>query len=72
MRSLSRRVLEAQETERRRVAHELHDELGQSLTAIKINLQSRERFKDRSPTELNAENLLAAGPGVYDGIAALL
>jgi PAS domain S-box-containing protein len=57
LRSLSRRVLEAQELERRRVAHELHDELGQSLTAIKINLQARERFKDRSPTELNAENL---------------
>ena len=57
LRSLSRRVLEAQEMERRRVAHELHDELGQSLTAIKINLQARERFKDRSPSELNAENL---------------
>jgi len=57
LRALSRRVLEAQEMERRRVAHELHDELGQSLTAIKINLQARERFKDRSPTELNAENL---------------
>ena len=57
LRSLSRHVLEAQEMERRRVAHELHDELGQSLTAIKINLQARERFKDRSPTELNAENL---------------
>ena len=57
LRSLSRRVLEAQELERRRVAHELHDELGQSLTAIKINLQARERFKDRSATELNAENL---------------
>ncbi len=35
---LSRRVLAVQETERRRVAHELHDELGQALTAIKINL----------------------------------
>jgi signal transduction histidine kinase len=57
LRTLSRRVLEAQEMERRRVAHELHDELGQSLTAIKINLQARERFKDRSATELNAENL---------------
>ena len=57
LRALSRRVLEAQELERRRVAHELHDELGQSLTAIKINLQARERFKDRSPAELNAENL---------------
>ena len=54
---LSRLVLAAQETERRRVAHELHDELGQALTAIKINLQARERFKDRSPADLNAENL---------------
>ena len=34
---LSSRVLEVQESERRRIAHELHDELGQSLTAIKIN-----------------------------------
>ncbi len=57
LQALSRRVLETQETERRRVAHELHDELGQALTAIKINLQSRERFKHQSPDELNAENL---------------
>lgn len=41
LRALSRRVLETQETERRRVARELHDELGQSLTAIKIDLQSQ-------------------------------
>ena len=38
--SLSRRLLAAQEEERRRVAIELHDELGQVLTAIKINLGS--------------------------------
>ncbi len=55
--ALSRRVLEVQEAERRRVAIELHDELGQSLTAIKINLQSSERFKNQSPRELNAENI---------------
>jgi PAS domain S-box-containing protein len=57
LRALSRRVLEAQETERRRVAIELHDELGQSLTAIKINLQANARFKDHSPEELNTENI---------------
>lgn len=57
MRALSRRVLEVQEAERRRLAHELHDELGQSLTAIKINLQAHERFKGQTPAELNAENL---------------
>jgi PAS domain S-box-containing protein len=56
-RRLSRRVLEAQETERRRVAMELHDELGQALTAIKINLQVGERFRHQSPGELNAENI---------------
>lgn len=54
---LSKRVLEAQETERRRIARELHDELGQALTAIKINLQARSRFRDQSPAELDAENV---------------
>lgn len=57
LKALSRRVLEVQEAERRRLAIELHDELGQSLTAIKINLQSTQRFKDVSPDELNAENI---------------
>ena len=57
LRAVSRRVLEAQEAERRRLAIELHDELGQSLTAIKINLQAHARFKDQSPVETNAENI---------------
>ena len=57
LQTLSRRVLEVQESERRRIAIELHDELGQSLSAIKINLQSAELFKDLDPAELNAENI---------------
>jgi len=57
LQALSRRVLEAQEQERRRVAIELHDELGQSLTAIKINLQLGERFKDKAPPDLYSENI---------------
>ncbi|MBC8007189.1 MAG: PAS domain-containing protein, partial [Prolixibacteraceae bacterium] len=40
---LSTRMLDIQETERRQFAHELHDEIGQSLTAIKIGLQSLHR-----------------------------
>ena len=36
--ALSRRLVEAQETERRNVAGELHDQIGQYLTALKISL----------------------------------
>lgn len=37
--ALSHRLLEVQENERRMIARELHDEIGQILTAIKIDLQ---------------------------------
>lgn len=37
---LSRRLMDVQETERRAVARELHDEIGQALTAVKMNLQA--------------------------------
>jgi signal transduction histidine kinase len=40
LRVLSRRVLEAQEAERRAIAHELHDEIGQALTAVSLDLQA--------------------------------
>ncbi len=38
LRQLARQVVIAQEVERRRISHELHDEAGQALTALKINL----------------------------------
>lgn len=49
--------MEVRQAERQRVAVELHDELGQALTAIKINLYSRELLQGKSPADLNAENL---------------
>ncbi len=57
LRVLSAKVLAAQEIERRRIAHELHDELGQALTAIKINLQTDARMAPHSDGGLLAENL---------------
>ncbi|GAA3368038.1 HAMP domain-containing sensor histidine kinase [Streptomyces sannanensis] len=46
------RVLSAQESERRRIAQELHDEVGQSLTAVLLGLK---RAADRAPEPLRAE-----------------
>lgn len=40
LRQLSANLMEAHEAERRHLARELHDELGQTLTAIKILLES--------------------------------
>jgi len=38
LRTLSLRLAEAEETERRKLAQELHDQVGQNLTALSINL----------------------------------
>jgi two-component system sensor histidine kinase UhpB len=43
LRALSRRLFEIQEEERRRLARDLHDDVGQALTALKIQLESLAR-----------------------------
>jgi len=40
LRALSQRLLEVQEDERRSLARDLHDDIGQALTALKIQLES--------------------------------
>jgi PAS domain S-box-containing protein len=63
LRELSARVLEAREEEKTRIARELHDELGQLLTALKMDLAwLRERLPEAGP-ELAAR---------ADGMSALL
>ena len=51
-RALARQLLEAQEAERRHLARELHDEIGQVLTAIKITLQAAKRVADPATNNL--------------------
>jgi signal transduction histidine kinase len=43
LRLLSSRLMTAQETERRTISRELHDELGHALTIVKLRLKSIER-----------------------------
>jgi PAS domain S-box-containing protein len=40
LQQLSREAINTQEKERQRISHELHDDIGQSLTAISLNLES--------------------------------
>jgi two-component system sensor histidine kinase UhpB len=53
----TRRALEAQESERLRVAQELHDEIGQTLTAALLQIG---RIGKRAPEDLRAELSQAA------------
>ena len=48
LRALSRRLLEVQEEERGRLARDLHDDIGQALTALKIQLESLQRAGDQA------------------------
>ena len=48
LRRLSRQLLQVQEDERRVIARDLHDEIGQSLTAIKLNVERAQRTPDRT------------------------
>jgi PAS domain S-box-containing protein len=61
MQALSHRLVELQETERRQIARELHDEVGQLLTRLKLSLDLAVRLPaDRLPETLNDAQTLAA------------
>ena len=57
----SRQLIEAQEEERRRIARELHDQIGQVLTAVKMNLHTVQRVC----------NAAEAGAHIKDNIEAV-
>jgi signal transduction histidine kinase len=61
-RTLSRKFIELQEAERRRLARELHDEVGQALTAVKISLQAVQRAHDPA----QAASLVEEGIGIVE------
>jgi PAS domain S-box-containing protein len=60
LRHLSAQLIDSQEKERRRIAVELHDELGQSLMVLKLQLRSAYNNCGRDPD--------AAKASVHDGL----
>jgi signal transduction histidine kinase len=57
---LSRRLVESQETERRHIARELHDEVGQSLTVAEMNLQAMMQTSRAAPLTRRLKESLQA------------
>jgi signal transduction histidine kinase len=72
MQALSRRLVEAQENERRHIARELHDEAGQALVSLRYGLRLLEKDVDAgaSVTERVAE-LVQRTDAVIDGLHRL-
>ena len=60
LQALSKRVLSVQEEERRGISRELHDDIGQSLTALKIGLHRVAQRANDDQKELLAECLSIA------------
>jgi signal transduction histidine kinase len=54
LRLLSQQILDIQEDERRHIARDLYDQIGQALTALKVNLQSIQRTANGSGIYNNA------------------
>lgn len=72
MQALSRRLVDAQESERRHIARELHDEAGQALASMRYGLRLLEREIDEggSVTERVAE-LMQRTDAIIDGLHRL-
>lgn len=67
---LSTKLLIAQEIERKRIAMELHDELGQSLSVTKLRLRVIEKGlrKDQPSLRKDCENLLEYLNGIIENV----
>jgi signal transduction histidine kinase len=71
MQTLSRRLVEVQESERRQLSRELHDRVGQNLTALGINLdilRTRDSGENRAELRARLEDSIALVEATADAI----
>jgi len=68
LRLLSSQLLTAQETERGRIARELHDGIGQSLSAIKFRVEDALGQLDKGSTESSVSNLVNLIPVIQSTV----
>ena len=71
LRRLSRRLLEVQEAERRSLARELHDDIGQALTALKLNLEGVARARDGAALRARVAEALETTRHAIERVRAL-
>jgi signal transduction histidine kinase len=72
IRALSRRLVEAQESERRHIALELHDEAGQALVSLRLGLRLLERaIAEGGSVAGRVAELVETTDGVIDGLHRL-
>lgn len=60
LRQLSQQLMRLTEQERARISREIHDQLGQSLTAIKMELRAAQRSLDENPANAQEQITLAS------------
>lgn len=71
LQSLANRMLHIQEEERRHIARELHDEIGQSLTAMKLHLDALQRRLQGHAALPLAVNITDIAEGLLDQVRQL-
>ena len=71
MRRLSRQLVQAQEEERKSISRELHDEIGQMLTALRMELRGMQELRASAPEAEFNEHIEGAKHLVEQSVRAL-
>src|SRR6266446_6960031 len=72
LQALTRRLVEAEEAERRRIARELHDRVGQNLSALNINLDLALGAAGASPVRRRIEDCVSLVDATLQSIESVM